>query len=216
MYLLGLDAPMGTGKTLGMSLLAQYFRQLSGCSLYSNYGLAHSTLFTSFDQFLEVAQQPSSIICLDEVHTDLDSRSGLTNTSKYLTHMLYYLRKIRATIFYATPDISAVDSRVRSVTNVYCRVRKSKKKFYYDMYDIQSVRFLRTLMIDKDKVFKIADQIYDTHKMVVPMEFPERKEEYIRLINMLKDISDEYYALGDKRAAATAAEVVAGMEVAHE
>jgi hypothetical protein len=193
MYLLGLDAAMGTGKTLGMSLLAQHFRQQSGCTLWSNYGLANAKLFTNFEQFLEVAQQPSSIICLDEVHTDLDSRSGNTNTSKYLTHMLYYLRKIRATIFYATPDISSVDVRVRSVTNVYCRVSKNKRKFKYEMWDLQSVRYLRTLMIDKEKVFAIADQIYDTHKMVVPMEFPEKKEEYIQLINMLKNISDQYY-----------------------
>ncbi|OMD76585.1 AAA family ATPase [Paenibacillus odorifer] len=193
MYLLGLDAAMGTGKTLGMSLLAQHFRQQSGCTLWSNYGLANAKLFTNFEQFLEVAQQPSSIICLDEVHTDLDSRSGNTNTSKYLTHMLYYLRKIRATIFYATPDISSVDVRVRSVTNVYCRVSKNKRKFKYEMWDLQSVRYLRTLMIDKEKVFAIADQIYDTHKMVVPMEFPEKKEEYLQLINMLKNISDQYY-----------------------
>ncbi|MFD5022377.1 AAA family ATPase [Paenibacillus sp. NPDC058367] len=193
MYLLGLDAAMGTGKTLGMSLLAQHFRQQSGCTLWSNYGLSNARLFTNFEQFLEVAQQPSSIICLDEVHTDLDSRSGNTNTSKYLTHMLYYLRKIRATIFYATPDISSVDVRVRSVTNVYCRVSKNKRKFKYEMWDLQSVRYLRTLMIDKEKVFAIADQIYDTHKMVVPMEFPEKKEEYIQLINMLKNISDQYY-----------------------
>jgi hypothetical protein len=193
MYLLGLDAAMGTGKTLGMSLLAQHFRQQSGCTLWSNYGLANARLFTNFEQFLEVAQQPSSIICLDEVHTDLDSRSGNTNTSKYLTHMLYYLRKIRATIFYATPDISSVDVRVRSVTNVYCRVSKNKRKFKYEMWDLQSVRYLRTLMIDKEKVFAIADQIYDTHKMVVPMEFPEKKEEYLQLINMLKNISDQYY-----------------------
>lgn len=193
MYLLGLDAAMGTGKTLGMSLLAQYFRQLSGCSLYSNYGLKHSTLFTSFDQFIEVAQQPSSIICLDEVHTDLDSRSGNTNTSKYLTHMLFYLRKIRATIFYATPDISAVDLRVRNVTNIYCRVSKNSRKFKYEMWDLQSLRYLRTLMVDKAKVFEIADQIYDTHKMVVPMEFPEKKEEYLQLIHMLQNVSDQYY-----------------------
>lgn len=193
MYLLGLDAPMGQGKTLGMSVLAQHFRQQSGCSLYSNYGLTHSKLFTSFEQFLEVAEQPSSIICLDEVHTDLDSRSGNTNTSKYLTHMLFYLRKIRATIFYATPDISAVDIRVRNVTNVYCRVSKSKRKFKYEMWDLLSARYLRTLSIDREKVFAIANQIYDTHKMVVPMEFPDTKQDYQQLIYMLKNVSDQYY-----------------------
>ncbi|OBZ15205.1 hypothetical protein A8L34_29545 [Bacillus sp. FJAT-27264] len=200
MHLLGLDAAMGSGKTLGMSLFAQHFRQQSGCTLWSNYGLANAKLFTNFDQFLEVAQEPSNIICLDEVHTDLDSRSGNTNSSKYLTHMLYYLRKIRATIYYATPDIMAVDVRVRGITNVYCRVSKTKTKFRYQMWDLQSQRYLRTIAIRKDKVFPIAHQIYDTHKMVVPMEFPEKKEDYVRLINMLKDISDQYYVRQDQDA----------------
>jgi hypothetical protein len=193
MYLMGFDAPMGQGKTLGMSLLAQHFRQKSDCTLYSNYGLKNSKLFTTFDEFLDVAQQPSSIICLDEIHTDLDSRSGNTNASKYLTHMIFYLRKIRATILFATPDISNVDVRVRLVMNVYCRVSKNKKKFKYEMWDMQSMKYLRTMAIDQAKVFGIANQIYDTHKMVVPMEFPERKEDYVKVINQLKTVSDQYY-----------------------
>lgn len=193
MYLMGFDGTMGQGKTLGMSLFAQLYRQKSGCTLYSNYGLANSTLFTSFDQFIEVAQQPSSIICLDEIHQDLDSRSVNTNTAKYLTHMIFYLRKIRATIFFSTPDISNVDLRVRLVMNMYCRVRKNKKNFYYDMYDVQSDKFKRTQRIQQSKVFPIIDQIYDTHKMVVPMDFPATKEEYIKIINLLKETSDNYY-----------------------
>lgn len=196
MYLMGFDAPMGQGKTLGMSLLAQNYRQKSGCTLYSNYGLKGAKLFTNFEQFLDVAKQPSSIICLDEIHTDLDSRSGNTSVSKYLTHMFFYLRKIRATVFYATPDISNVDLRVRQITNVYCRVHKNKHSFYYDMYDLQSLRTLKTLRINQQKVFNIINQIYDTHKMVVPMEFPETKQEYLQLIKMLKEISDDYYING--------------------
>lgn len=193
MYLMGFDGVMGQGKTFGMSLLAQHFRQLSGCTLYSNYGLKNSKLFTTFDEFLDVAQQPSSIICLDEIHTDLDSRSGNTNASKYLTHMLFYLRKIRATIFYSSPDITNIDIRVRLVTNVYCRVSKNKKFFHYEMYDLQKLRYLKTLRIDQKRAFGIADQIYDTHKMVVPMEFPESREGYVKVLNQLKDVSDQYY-----------------------
>jgi len=193
MYLMGFDGRMGQGKTLGMSLYAQHFRQKSGCTLYSNYGLANAKLFTNFEQFIEVAQQPSSIICLDEIHQDLDSRSVNTNVAKYLTHMIFYLRKIRATIFFASPDITNVDLRVRLVMNVYCRVRKNKKNFYYDMYDMQSERYLRTQRIQQSKVFQISDQIYDTHKMVVPMDFPSTKEEYVKILNLLKETSDQYY-----------------------
>lgn len=196
MYLMGFDGRMGEGKTFGMSLLAQHFRQKSGCTLYSNYGLAGSKLFTTFDQFLDVAQQPSSIICLDEIHTDLDSRSGNTNISKYFTHMIFYLRKLRCTIMFASPLISNVEYRVRGVMNVYCQVSKTKNKFRYEMWDMQSGAYLRTMTVNQQKAFAIGHQIYDTHKMVVPMEFPSTKEEYNTIINKLKDLSDQYYING--------------------
>ncbi|MEK3837938.1 zonular occludens toxin domain-containing protein [Paenibacillus sp. FSL R7-0128] len=202
MYLMGFDAAMGEGKTLGMSLIAQHYRQRSGCTLYSNYGLANSKVFTTFQQFLDVAAQPSSIICLDEIHNDLDSRSSNTNVNKYLSHMIYYLRKIRATIMFASPDIMSIDIRVRNIINVYCRVRKDRQRFHYKMWDMQSSKYLRTIAVDQQKVFAIAKQIYDDKRMVLPMEFPEKKEEYLEIIHMLKNISDNFY------------EVRAAMEVA--
>jgi Zonular occludens toxin (Zot). len=212
MYLMGFDGTMGQGKTFGMSTMAQYFRQKSGCTLYSNYGLKHSKLFTSFEDFLDVAQQPSSIICLDEIHTDLDSRSVNTNASKYLTHMLFYLRKIRATIFFSSPDITNVDLRVRLVMNIYCRVRKNKKSFYYEMYDMQKMKYLKTLRIEQKKAFAIGHQIYDTNKMVVPMEFPSDRESYVRVLNNLKSISDQYYEQAKDEPERDALEAVAGLE----
>lgn len=196
MYLMGFDGHLGSGKTLGMSVMAQHFRQKSGCTLYSNYGLKNSKLFTTFDQFLDVANQPSSIICLDEAHTDLDSRSGNTNTAKYFTHMLFYLRKLRCTLFFSSPSIANIEFRVRSIMNVYCQVEKNKNSFFYNMYDLQSERFLRTMKVDQKKVFAIGHQIYDTHKMVTPIEFPERKEDYLKILNDLKHTSDQYYIGG--------------------
>lgn len=196
MYLMGFDGNLGSGKTFGMSLFAQYYRQKTGCTLYSNYGLKNSKLFTSFDQFIDIAQQPSSIICLDEAHTDLDSRSGNTNVAKYLTHMLFYLRKMRCTLFFSSPSIANIEFRVRSIMNVYCQVQKTKNNFLYHMYDLQSERFIRTMRINQQKAFSIGHQIYDTHKMVVPMEFPEKKEEYLNIINQLKVVSDQYYISG--------------------
>lgn len=193
MYVVGFDGKLGVGKTFGMSLLAQHYRQKTGCTLYSNYGLKNSKLFTNFEQFLDVAQQPSSIICLDEAHTDLDARSGNTNAVKYFTHLLFYLRKIRATLFFTTPDISTVDFRVRSIMNAYCNVRKNKSSFYYDFWEPNTGHKLRGYKIDQQRAFAISSQVYDTHKMVVPMDFPETKQDYSSLINQLKSISDDYY-----------------------
>lgn len=193
MYVMIFDGIMGSGKTAGMSIMAQYFKQKSGCTLYSNYGLRGSKMFTSFDQFVDVAQQPSSIICLDEAHSDLDSRSSNTNISKYLSHIFYYLRKLRTTIFLSSPSILSIDSRIRGVTNIYCQVEKSKKYFKYHMWDLQSEKFLRDYRIQKEKAFGILPQVYDTHKMVLPMQYPETKDEYLKIINLLKAVNDDYY-----------------------
>ncbi|MDY8049655.1 zonular occludens toxin domain-containing protein [Paenibacillus polymyxa] len=190
---MGIDGTMGTGKTLCMSVLAQHFRQQSGCTLYSNYGLKNSKLITNFEMFLDVAQQPSSIICLDEAHIDLDSRSVNTNVAKYLTHMLFFLRKLRCTLMFTSPDITNIDIRVRLVMNVYCRAKKNKTNFTYSMWNAQDNKPLKSFKVNKNKIFSIGHEIYDTNKMVIPMDFPQTKEGYIDILNLLKKVSDDYY-----------------------
>ncbi|AHM67485.1 hypothetical protein PPSQR21_038470 [Paenibacillus polymyxa SQR-21] len=194
MYLMGIDGTMGTGKTLCMSVLAQHFRQQSGCTLYSNYELKHSKLITNFEMFLDVAQQPSSIICLDEAHTDLDSRSVNTNVAKYLTHMVFYLRKLRCTLMFTSPDIANIDIRLRLIMNVYCKAKKNKNYFNYSLWNAQDNKPLRSLRVNQRKIFAIGHQIYDTNGMVVPMDFPQTKEGYLDILNLLKKVSNQYYA----------------------
>jgi hypothetical protein len=187
------DGYLGAGKTLGMSILAKYFQTKSGCTLYSNYGLENSKLFDSFEHFFDVAQQESSIICLDEAHTDLDSRNFNTNAVKFFTHVLFYLRKLRTTIFLATPSIDNLDSRVRSICNLYCHVSKDKKYFYYNMYDLQRGLHLRQYKIRKESAFEIGQGIYDTYNMVSPLQFPEDRTAFNDFIHRLKSISGSYY-----------------------
>lgn len=195
MYVMIFDGVMGAGKTLGMSIMAQHFRQKSGCQLFSNYGLKHSLAFNNFATFTEVAKQSSSIICLDEAHNDIDSRSSTTNAAKYFSHIVYYLRKMRTTMFLSSPSILSLDSRVRGVTQIYCSVEKRKDRFLYHMYDWQSEKYLRTYRIMRSKAFEVAAQIYDTKKMVVPMEYPANKDEFENIIKLLKEINDDYYAI---------------------
>lgn len=191
MYLMVFSGPLGSGKTLGMSLIAQLYREKSGCTLYSNYGLTNSKLFTSFEQFSDVAMQPSSIICLDEAHTDLDSRSSTTSISRYMTHVIFYLRKMRATMMMTTPMFDNLDARVRMLCDIYVHVEKDKHRFKYHMYDVQSGNKLKTYSIKKERAFAL--NAYDTHKMVIPMEFPKDKNEYESIIKNLKDVNDSYF-----------------------
>lgn len=188
-----IDGIMGAGKTLGMTLLTTYFSLKSGCTQYSNYGIRGSKPFTHYRDFIDVAMQPSSVIALDESHTDLDSRNFNTNAVKFFTHLVFYFRKMRTTMFLATPIMETLDNRVRSVCNLYCRCSKDQNYFYYDMYDLQANRFLRRYKIKQELAFEIASQLYDTHNIVTPMEFPSDREEFKSLIHDLKETIDKYY-----------------------
>ncbi|MCG7218199.1 hypothetical protein MF069_36485 [Paenibacillus mucilaginosus] len=189
-----IDGFLGAGKTLGMSLLSLYFQSQSNCTLYSNYGLAGSKEFTHYEQFLDVAKEPSSIICLDEAHTDLDSRSSTTNVVKYFTHLIFYLRKLRCTLMLSTPSIENLDARVRLIANLYVMVSKDKKYFYYDMYDMQKLRHLKRYKIRQADAFSVAAKAYDTYNIVLPVEFPSEKKEFNEFLPILKKATNDYYS----------------------
>lgn len=184
---------LGAGKTLGASIYAKLYQERSGCTLYSNYGLIGSKPFTSLSDFKDIAVQDSSILVLDEAHIDLDARSFSTNHVKYFTQLSYYLRKLRCTLILTSPSFADLDSRIRRITNVLSFVTNDSRNFYYELYDIQSNKYLRTMQIKKEDAFRVADQIFDTTSMVVPVEIPSKKEEFNILLDEIKTLSDNYY-----------------------
>ncbi|QTR81100.1 ATP-binding protein (plasmid) [Bacillus cytotoxicus] len=192
MYIFTFTGPMGAGKTLAMSLEAKKYQQKTGCALYSNYGLKGSKPFKSFQDFLKIADEPSSILCLDECHLDIDSRNSLSNASKYFSHLAFFLRKMRCTLMLTTPLFSNVDSRFRDVTYIYVPVSKDREYFYYPIIDWQEEKLLRTLKIKKEKAFELAGSLYETFAMVTPLEYPSNKQEFELLLAELKDKTNRY------------------------
>lgn len=188
-----LDGIMGAGKTLGMTLLTKHFQRKSGCALYSNYGIYDSKPFHSYLDFMSVAKESSSILALDESHTDLDARNFNTNSVKFFTHLVFYLRKIRCTVFLATPLINNLDGRVIGVGNLYCRCSKDKEYFYYDLFDLQSGRHLKRYRIKREKAYALGASYYDTYSMVTPMEFPSERADFKTFLTELKETSEEFY-----------------------
>lgn len=192
MYVINFEGIMGNGKTLGMSLMAKYFQEQTGCTLYSNYGLVGSKPFHSFYDFLDVAVQPSSIICLDEVHNDIDARDYNTNAVKYFTHIVFYLRKMRCTLMMTSPLFENVESRVRGVTNIVIPVHKDNDYYYYPFYDWQSLKYLKTKRVKKENAHKASKFIFDTYSMVTPLEYPENRNDFKKLLQDLKQANDNY------------------------
>lgn len=191
---------LGAGKTLGMAILALYYASRSGCTLYSNCGINFSKPFSHYEDFLDIAEQKHSIVCLDESHVDLDSRSSNANTVKHFTNLLFYLRKLRCTMFFTTPSIDNLDLRVRDIMNIYCEVSKDKKYFRYNLYDLQSEIWLKEIRIKKESAFALSEKIYDTNAMVTPLELPQETAAFKNFLHQLKIKNAEFGIAKDEEA----------------
>lgn len=192
MNLVFFQGQMGNGKTLGMSIVAKDWAQRSGATLYSNFGLEGSKPFNSFDDFLDVANQPSSIICLDEIHNDIDARDFNTNAVKYFSHIVFYLRKMRCILMMTSPLFDNIESRVRNVTNVCVDVTKDNDNYYYLFWDVSTERILKQKKIKKEVAHSVATQIFDTYAMVTPLEYPEKRDNFKQLLSDLKATNQHY------------------------
>lgn len=191
---------LGSGKTLGAAIYAKHYSQMSGCALYSNCGLLGAKPFTSIEDFKLIAQEKSSILLLDEAHMDLDARSFSSNHVKFFTQLSYYLRKLRCTLIITTPSFGDLDTRIRNITNVLAFVNKDTKYFRYELWDIQSRRFIKNMKIKKENAFKIASTLFDTNSMVTPIEISKNKEDFKEFLEQLKYISETYYKSGEQSA----------------
>lgn len=207
MNLIFFEGQMGNGKTLGMSIIAKDWAQRSGATLYSNFGLKGSKPFNSFEDFLDVAQQPSSIICLDEIHNDIDARDFNTNAVKYFSHIVFYLRKMRCILMMTSPLFDNIESRVRGVTNVLVSVQKDSEYYYYPFYDTQTDRFLKQKKIKKELAHMAAAQIFDTYAMVTPLEYPEKRDLFKELLSELKSTNQHYLERKAERSTPQSAEL---------
>lgn len=186
------DGKLGSGKTLGAVVFANYLKtQSPQTQLYANFDMKGAKQFYNLEQFYEIAQNPSSIIVLDEAHVDLDSRSFNTNHVKYLTATSFYLRKVRATLIMTSPLFENLDSRIRSITNMLCLVSKDKTYFYYEMYDPTTMKLLKTKKIKQQKAFDM--QLYDTNSIVTQIEMPMKKDEFDKFLFNLKQTTLQYY-----------------------
>lgn len=186
------DGRMGSGKTSVMSLEALLYQKESNCTLFSNYGLAGSIPFTSFEDFKKVAVQPSSIICLDESHLDISNRDYSTNSVKFFVNMVFFLRKMRATLMMTSPLFENIDTKVRDVTNVYVHCSNHSNYFNYQYYDVERERLIKKKRISEEKIVSLMPYIYDTYEMVVPLDYPKTREEYIKIFTDVKELNKKY------------------------
>ena len=116
---------VGGGKTLSMTIEA-YKYHLRGMKIYSNYGLnfPHEKLTkTKFDALIaNKTDLQDCVICIDEVHIWLDSRSSMKGKQKAITYFILQTRKRNVRFLCSTQHFHQVDKRLRDTTDVivYC------------------------------------------------------------------------------------------------
>lgn len=161
--LVGIMGKMGTGKTLSMSILAEYFSIKSGSSLYANYALQNSQKINSLNQ---VWQLENGIFCFDELWLTMDSR--LYNDNVVMTRWINQTRKKKMVIFYTTQHIRQVELRVRNATDILIVCEKKPSGIWLNFIDYQFRTLGRRFLISNPKMFYT---LYNTYEVLEPLKF---------------------------------------------
>ena len=196
MYVWAFTGNLGEGKTSAMSILAHYYRAKArragqDIELFSNYGLRDSKRLQTYKDFYHVAEAQGSIICLDEAQTSLDSRLFQKGSNIYLTQFLFYLRKLRASLYMTTPHFKNLDSRMRALCNILVDCHRTPGGFIWFIYDAQAQKLLRRRFLPMVKAKEIfAAGLYDTNKIVTAVNFPKSEREFTNFLNDIIEINE--------------------------
>jgi hypothetical protein len=191
MYIWIFDGTLGAGKTLGMTLFSHYYADRTGATIFSNYGGGHKQI-QDYRFLLDVAKQRSSIIQIDEAQVSFDSRFFARKGQVYMTQLLFYLRKLRATMFLSSPSIDNIDSRVRQITNIYVFCENKRGMFNYTLFDFQSGKQLRKFALPHQKAFDFVSNKFETGTIVEPFEFPTDDTLFKAFLHEIKETNQQY------------------------
>jgi len=122
---------VGSGKTLGMTREAHnYFRR--GHTVYTNYGVTfpHVTLDSKrFQKMIEEREElQNCVICLDEVHVWIDSRTSMKKRQRMMTYFILQTRKRNVRLLVTTQHFDQIDKRLRNSVDilVFCKNLSNK------------------------------------------------------------------------------------------
>jgi len=161
--LIGIVGKMGTGKTLSMTMFAEYLYYKFHIEIYSNYLLANAY---KIEKQTDLWKIKNGIICLDEVWLTLDSRLWANNVS--LTRWINQTRKKRVIVFYTSQHISQVELRMRNATDILIYCEKKDKSIWLNFVDYHYGTLGRKFKIEDPKKFY---NFYDTFEIVWPISY---------------------------------------------
>jgi len=159
--LVGIQGRMGTGKTISMSILAEYLRRVAHAPTHANYFLKNASRLNSLD---DVWKLDGGVLCFDEIWLTLDARRSGGNI--HLTRFINQTRKKKLIVLYTTQHIRQVDVRVRDATDILISCEKRDGVHWLTLIDWQYQTILRSYAIDDLRPFY---GLYDTYEVLQPL-----------------------------------------------
>ena len=184
----------GSGKTLFCTLIAEKSKR----EIYANY-----RLFLKRYKPLEVIdllELPNNVdVIIDEGYTWLESRISGSHLNRYLSYIVFQIRKRMIDVYVTAQMFSSIDVRFREQADIIIKCERIGQDFYYDMYwlDIDQIR---KFVLPYEVAEKYFDK-YDTYEVIEPYtkEILERKildnipeNRFKKISDIAEDIIDEF------------------------
>jgi len=118
MNIIGIFGEMGKGKTLTAVILGLIYKQ-KGYEIYSNMkNFLDSKYIDDLDDLKDLDINTKRLLILDEIYVYIDSRNSSTKRNKAYSYLIFQSRKRNFDIIYTAQLYSAVDKRLRNLTNI--------------------------------------------------------------------------------------------------
>lgn len=191
---------MGAGKSLGMTIFTWYYSLKARSNVMSNlpyrpeafakHKAQRESFFLGYmksqDDFIELTRRGGGIVAWDEMHQSMDSRSFARKTQIYFTQFMMYCRKIQAPVFFTSQSIqNQMDVRIRQVIDLEVVCSKSKAGFKYELWDPVSGIIRKRIFIPLSVASRFYG-VFDTRRIIRPVEFPATEREYITFLDRLE------------------------------
>jgi len=167
--IIALTGPMGSGKTLLLSMFAhKYFSKPFNSTIYANYHLNFPFKTLSMKEITDGDFNfTNSFLAMDEIHQFMDSRLSGTKKNRTIGYFITQSRKRNLILAYTTQQSHQIDKRLRSNTDYFIKCENLSPK---DAVKDICIRWTINDMEGHSSTYTFqADPyfgLYDTHQVV--------------------------------------------------
>lgn len=172
MAVVNVEGDVGSGKTLIATCMAADDEMENDRPIYSNYKLNLTNYIELFPETLNTLEDKSSLILIDEAYIWLESRTSGKEINRYLTYILFQLRKRKLDIILTNQLLETIDTRFRQMRNFQIECERIGPKddpiaFKYLIGEVNTKRRKKpkTLTMPVSVARKIYP-LFDTHERI--------------------------------------------------